>query len=72
MDSDKILVMENGFAREYDVPYRLLQQPNGVFRQLVNNLDSAEKQQLSEIARSKYEEIFNRQGYESDFFKNEY
>lgn len=59
MDSDRILVMENGFAKEYDIPYRLLQQPNGIFQNLVNSLDQDEKQKLIEIAKSKYEENFN-------------
>lgn len=61
MDSDKILVMDNGYAVEYDIPYRLLNQPNGVLRDLVENLDSADKQKLLDIAKSKHEEIFRRE-----------
>lgn len=60
MDSDKVLVMENGYAKEYDIPYKLLQQPAGHFKDLVNNLGSEEKKNLMEIAKTKYEEIFNR------------
>lgn len=59
IDSDVLLVMENGEAKEYDVPYKLLQQSNGIFRDLFNNLDTADKQKLSEIAKLKYEETFS-------------
>jgi len=59
MDSDMILVMENGYAKEYDIPYKLLQQPDGFLRNLVNNLDTTEKQQLTEVAKKKYEEILD-------------
>lgn len=60
MDSDKVLVMENGYAKEFDVPYKLLQQPFGLFRDLVNNLGQVEKQNLTEIAKKKYDEIYDR------------
>lgn len=60
MDSDKVLVMENGYAKEYDVPYKLLQQPFGFFRDLVNNLGRDEKQNLTKIAKKKYDEIYDR------------
>lgn len=63
MDSDMILVMENGSSLEYDIPYKLLQQPDGMFRQLVNNLDASERQNLIEIAKRKYDEIFDRQNH---------
>lgn len=69
MDSDKILVMENGYAKEYDIPYRLLQQPNGIFRELVNNLDMTEKQKLTEIAKSKYEDLLHRGEFQKSMFK---
>lgn len=60
MDSDKVLVMENGYAKEYDIPYKLLQQPFGFFRDLVNNLGQDEKHSLREIAKKKYDEIYER------------
>lgn len=59
MDSDMVLVMENGYAKEYDVPYKLLQQSSGLFRDLVNNLGHDEREKLQKIAKLKYEEIFN-------------
>jgi ATP-binding cassette, subfamily C (CFTR/MRP), member 4 len=70
MDSDMILVMENGYATEYDIPYKLLQQPFGIFRDLVNNLDMADKQNLMEIAKRKYDEILEREETQpSNFWK---
>lgn len=35
MDSDKVMVMEQGELIEFDHPYRLLQNPNGIFSQMV-------------------------------------
>lgn len=69
MDSDMVLVMENGYAKEYDVPYKLLQQPFGIFRDLVNNLGQTEKHNLTEIAKAKYEEIFNRDSQPKTIWK---
>lgn len=61
MDSDMILVMEHGYAKEFDIPYKLLQQPHGMFRELVNNLDPVDKQNLTEIAKRKYDEILDQE-----------
>ena len=69
MDSDKVLVMENGYAKEYDIPYKLLQQPFGFFRDLVNNLGQAEKHNLTEIAKKKYEEIYQRNSQPKNIWK---
>lgn len=69
MDSDMALVMENGYAKEYDVPYKLLQQPFGIFRDLVNNLGPEEKHNLTEIAKQKYDEIFNRDAQPKSIWK---
>lgn len=59
MDSDMVLVMENGYAKEYDIPYKLLQQSSGLFRDLVNNLGQDEREKLHKIAKLKYEEMFD-------------
>lgn len=56
MDSDMVLVMENGYAKEYDAPYKLLQKSSGLFRDLVNNLGQDEKEKLHKIAKLKYDE----------------
>jgi ATP-binding cassette, subfamily C (CFTR/MRP), member 4 len=69
MDSDSVLVMENGYAKEYDVPYKLLLQPFGIFRDLVNNLGEDEKHNLTNIAKAKYEEIFNRDSQPKTIWK---
>ncbi|CRK99302.1 CLUMA_CG012571, isoform A [Clunio marinus] len=69
MDSDMVLVMENGYAKEYDVPYKLLQQPFGIFRGLVNNLGQAERHNLTEIAKLKYDEIFSREAQPKNIWK---
>ena len=69
MDSDMVLVMENGYAKEYDVPYKLLQQPFGIFRDLVNNLGQVEKHNLTEIAKQKYDEIFSRDAQPKTIWK---
>lgn len=70
MDSDMVLIMANGYAMEYDVPYKLLQQPFGIFRDLVNNLDPADKQNLTEIAKRKYDEILDRKDNQASSFFN--
>lgn len=52
-----ILVMENGFCKEFDIPYKLLQKSSGAFKDLLNNLDTVDKQLLTEIAKKKYNTI---------------
>lgn len=69
MDSDMVLVMENGYAKEYDIPYKLLQQPFGIFRDLVGNLGQIEKQNLTQIAKKKYDEIFSRDSQPKTIWK---
>jgi ATP-binding cassette, subfamily C (CFTR/MRP), member 4 len=69
MDSDMILVMENGSAIEYDIPYKLLQQPFGMLRNLVNNLDDGEKGNLIEIAKEHYDEIGKRESRPKGLWK---
>lgn len=36
MDSDRVLVMDNGQLAEFDSPSELLKNPNGIFTSLVN------------------------------------
>lgn len=43
MDSDRILVLEAGILQEYDLPYNLLQMPNGCFKRMVDTLGSDAK-----------------------------
>ncbi len=41
MDSDKVLVMDDGVAAEYDTPANLLANPNSMFFALVNNWENS-------------------------------
>lgn len=50
MDSDKILVMENGTVVEYDHPYVLLQKESGFLRNLVETTGKNTAKNLVNIA----------------------
>nr|CAD7259046.1 unnamed protein product [Timema shepardi] len=50
MDSDKVIVMDAGRMVEYDHPYKLLQNRDGPFFQLVQQTGSCTAHQLSQIA----------------------
>nr|XP_013101686.1 unnamed protein product [Stomoxys calcitrans]XP_013101693.1 unnamed protein product [Stomoxys calcitrans]XP_013101700.1 unnamed protein product [Stomoxys calcitrans] len=52
MDSDRILVMDAGQAKEFDVPHLLLKNPNGALRQMVEATGEAET--LKKIASKTY------------------
>lgn len=54
MDSDRILVMDAGFAKEFDVPYILLKNPNGALRQMVEATGPNDAEYLKKIARDTY------------------
>ena len=41
MDSDKVLVMDDGMAAEYDTPANLLANENSMFYALVNNWENS-------------------------------
>lgn len=51
IDSDRILVMDGGVAVEFDDPYSLLQNENGVFRKMVEALGPQEYDRLYAIAK---------------------
>ncbi|CAG8798083.1 2619_t:CDS:2, partial [Racocetra fulgida] len=55
MDFDKMLVMDDGNVVEFDIPYLLMQKPNGWFRGMCEK--SGEFTELMKIAKQKYEEI---------------
>lgn len=67
MDSDKIMVMDNGFLKEYDIPYKLIQQPFGLFKDIITA--TGESENLIKIAKTKYEEIFNREQQPRNLWK---
>lgn len=54
MDSDRILVMDAGEAREFDVPHILLQQEGGVLRDMVEATGPSESESLKRIAAETY------------------
>ncbi|KAI1818320.1 P-loop containing nucleoside triphosphate hydrolase protein [Poronia punctata] len=46
-DFDKILVLDNGYVVEFDEPRKLLENPNGEFRRMLN--ESGEKEKLERL-----------------------
>ncbi|CAG8500171.1 1249_t:CDS:2 [Racocetra fulgida] len=52
-DYDRILVLDAGIVVEFDIPYLLMQKPDGWFRGLCDR--SGEFTELMEIAKQKYE-----------------
>ncbi|CAG8740969.1 9300_t:CDS:10, partial [Gigaspora margarita] len=54
-DYDRILVMDAGNVVEFDIPYRLMQNPDGLFREMCEK--SGEFAELMEIAKQKYESV---------------
>jgi len=56
MDSDRILVMDNGEAKEFDIPYVLLKKHNGALRNMVE-ATGAESEQLKKIAHDTYQRM---------------
>lgn len=54
MDSDRILVMDAGAVREFDHPHRLLQDANGVLRNMIEATGANECEQLKKMAENKY------------------
>lgn len=60
MDSDRILVMENGRVVEFDKPNVLLMNESGYLRQLIDQNDPATIQLLTNLAQKvKFLEIYN-------------
>lgn len=50
IDSDRVLVMDAGKAIEFDEPYMLLQNENGIFYGMVKALGEHELERLTQIA----------------------
>ncbi len=53
MDSDKILVLDDGRVVEFDAPWKLLQDPQGHLSQLVEQTGSRAKKNLLDIANKR-------------------
>ncbi|XP_067131316.1 ATP-binding cassette subfamily C member 4-like [Centruroides vittatus] len=54
IDSDRVLVLDSGKVQEFDSPYALLKNVNGVFYNLVKKMGVASKNELYEIAKNKH------------------
>ncbi|VEN45400.1 unnamed protein product [Callosobruchus maculatus] len=54
IDSDRILVLDKGHVEEFDHPYKLLQNENGLFYRLASEAKSI-FDNLLHIARQNYE-----------------
>lgn len=50
IDSDRVIVMDAGSAIEFDEPYKLLENENGIFYGMVKALGENEFNRLSQIA----------------------
>ncbi|XP_016663046.1 probable multidrug resistance-associated protein lethal(2)03659 isoform X1 [Acyrthosiphon pisum] len=57
MDSDKILVMDGGTVAEFDHPFRLLKNPNGIFYKMVKQTDHTTARLLHNTAAENYKNI---------------
>lgn len=51
IDSDRIMVMENGYIVEFGCPYELLHKPDGYFKQMVEKTGNEMAQNLLEQAK---------------------
>ncbi|XP_004519652.1 multidrug resistance-associated protein 4 [Ceratitis capitata] len=56
MDSDRILVVDDGRAREFDIPHLLLKKQQGALRQMVD-ATGAEAESLKKIATETYNKM---------------
>lgn len=61
MDSDRILVMDAGHAKEFDNPHLLLQYEDGIFRDMVEATGGHEAEALKRVAAETYENMLNTQ-----------
>lgn len=66
MDSDRILVMDNGRAIEFDQPYKLLKKENGIFAGMLKASGSTEFKRLTEMASDRYRSDFD--GYIEEMY----
>ncbi|KAF9109180.1 hypothetical protein BGX27_007889 [Mortierella sp. AM989] len=62
IESDKVLVMDGGVVAEFGEPHKLLQNPNGIFAELVSHTGEAASKKLTMIAKDAHIERNNDQG----------
>ena len=44
MDSDRVLVLDDGYVAEFDSPQALLEKPDGIFKAMVDKSQEAKAQ----------------------------
>ncbi|XP_023233961.1 multidrug resistance-associated protein 4-like [Centruroides sculpturatus] len=54
IDSDRVLVLDKGKIQEFDMPYKLLENKEGTFYNLVKNTGNTSMKQLNNAAKDKY------------------
>ncbi|XP_058800147.1 probable multidrug resistance-associated protein lethal(2)03659 isoform X2 [Phymastichus coffea] len=57
IDSNKVIVMDNGYLVEFDHPYKLLQDENGYFTKLVKQVGDAMFQQFLQFTKLSYKNV---------------
>ncbi|GMR31895.1 hypothetical protein PMAYCL1PPCAC_02090, partial [Pristionchus mayeri] len=55
MDSSRVLVLDHGEVRQLDAPHLLLDQPEGIFAQLVKETGRANEYHLKQLAKNAFE-----------------
>lgn len=65
IETDRVLVMEAGRAREYDIPHILLLNENSIFRRMVEATGPQESQLLKKLAAKKFNETFRKRSSSS-------
>ncbi|KAG0028464.1 Multidrug resistance-associated protein 1 [Podila clonocystis] len=59
IESDKVLVMDGGVVAEFGEPHKLLQDPNGIFAELVSHAGEAASKKLAMIAEDAHKDRNN-------------
>ncbi|KAG0082431.1 Multidrug resistance-associated protein 1 [Podila epicladia] len=59
IESDKVLVMDGGVVAEFGEPHKLLQDPNGIFAELVSHAGDSASKKLAMIAEDAHKDRNN-------------
>lgn len=60
MDSDKVIVMDAGHIAEFDHPFKLVQNTQGIFHKMVAQTGPVTMAELIDVAAKSYEKIINK------------